>query len=310
MPSIANIPRICAYCSMTFLAKTGNVNTGGAKYCSRSCAGKALEKRVSATCEQCGKPFITYAAWLRRGGGRYCSSSCFGKTRTGHLNPAWQGGNIQLICKQCGGSFVRSRTESDTRQFCSIACAQENSRHRGNNHVSCQCEQCGTIFLAKPTRVARGDAHYCSHRCRIAAWDTRETRLCVTCGNTFMIYASKVQRCCSNECAGKYRGVTFRGERSPFWKGGAAFGRVAAAELPKYQTWRLAVFGQDRYTCQDCGEKGGKLNAHHLQPWKSFPALRFIPENGVTLCVTCHRQRHKQMRLRPKDGTNPQTAHP
>lgn len=56
--------------------------------------------------------------------------------------------------------------------------------------------------------------------------------------------------------------------------------------------WRKAVFARDDFTCQECGARGVKLRAHHIRPWCGFPQLRFDPENGVTLCVDCHRARH------------------
>lgn len=62
-------------------------------------------------------------------------------------------------------------------------------------------------------------------------------------------------------------------------------GRVAA--------WRRAVFERDQYTCQQCGAKGVKLNAHHITPWCLDSRKRFDPNNGITLCIKCHRAEHK-----------------
>lgn len=58
----------------------------------------------------------------------------------------------------------------------------------------------------------------------------------------------------------------------------------------QYAEWRTAVFERDGYTCQDCGQHGGKLNADHIKPFAHFPDLRFDLSNGRTLCVSCHRQ--------------------
>ena len=54
--------------------------------------------------------------------------------------------------------------------------------------------------------------------------------------------------------------------------------------------WRKAVFQRDNFTCQMCGERGGKLQADHIKPFKYFPELRTTLSNGRTLCEPCHKQ--------------------
>jgi len=56
----------------------------------------------------------------------------------------------------------------------------------------------------------------------------------------------------------------------------------------RYAEWREAVFERDDYTCQECGQRGGKLNADHIMKFAEYPELRFDVSNGRTLCVACH----------------------
>ena len=56
--------------------------------------------------------------------------------------------------------------------------------------------------------------------------------------------------------------------------------------------WREAVFARDGWTCQECGQWGGYLNAHHIKPFSKFPELRTAIENGITLCKNCHIKKH------------------
>lgn len=60
----------------------------------------------------------------------------------------------------------------------------------------------------------------------------------------------------------------------------------------EYKEWRNAVYKRDDYTCQVCGKKGVKLNAHHIKPFAYYHDLRTDLGNGITLCVECHKAVH------------------
>lgn len=64
----------------------------------------------------------------------------------------------------------------------------------------------------------------------------------------------------------------------------------------EYAFWRYEVFERDNFTCQHCNQKGGKLNAHHIKSYKDYPLLRTKLDNGITLCIDCHRKEHKRIR--------------
>lgn len=56
-----------------------------------------------------------------------------------------------------------------------------------------------------------------------------------------------------------------------------------------YKDWIKAVYERDKYTCQICGDnKGGNLNAHHLDGYNWCKEKRTDINNGVTLCGKCH----------------------
>lgn len=73
------------------------------------------------------------------------------------------------------------------------------------------------------------------------------------------------------------------------WKGGLTSRNRLIHGSVEYKIWRESVFERDNYTCQECGQRGGKLEAHHIQPFSLFPAMRFVISNGQTLCVGCHK---------------------
>lgn len=73
-------------------------------------------------------------------------------------------------------------------------------------------------------------------------------------------------------------------------------------------TWSRAVLARDRYTCQHCGAKGQgvRLHAHHIKKWEDYPELRFILDNGTTLCHNCHAAEHKRLRDALAENTQAQ----
>ena len=64
----------------------------------------------------------------------------------------------------------------------------------------------------------------------------------------------------------------------------------------EYKEWRKSVYERDSYRCQACGARGVRLNAHHRKQYAFFPELRYDLDNGVTLCVACHKAEHRRMR--------------
>lgn len=82
-----------------------------------------------------------------------------------------------------------------------------------------------------------------------------------------------------------------KGEKSSFWRGGVCPENLRIRTSTEYKLWRKAVFERDHYTCIWCGDdRGGNLQADHIKPFSSYPALRFAIDNGRTLCVPCHKK--------------------
>ncbi len=61
----------------------------------------------------------------------------------------------------------------------------------------------------------------------------------------------------------------------------------------RYKEWRSKVFERDNWTCQTCNKRGIPLEPHHIKGWTKYPELRYEVENGVSLCIECHRLTRK-----------------
>jgi hypothetical protein len=84
-----------------------------------------------------------------------------------------------------------------------------------------------------------------------------------------------------------------RGKDANAWKGGLTRERTALMSQEPYKIWRTSVFIRDNYTCQNCGQCGNKLQAHHIELWSENKELRYELSNGITLCKPCHKTEHR-----------------
>ena len=96
---------------------------------------------------------------------------------------------------------------------------------------------------------------------------------------------------------GKKISAKLRGISLEEWDGNITPENIAIRMSAKYKAWRTNVFIRDNYTCQECGLRGHKghgkrvvLNADHIKPFSTHPELRFLIDNGRTLCVECHKK--------------------
>lgn len=95
-----------------------------------------------------------------------------------------------------------------------------------------------------------------------------------------------------------------RGEKNPNWRGGITTLKELIRKHWKYREWRSDIFTRDNFTCQNCGEKSGEIEAHHKKSFsdilkeyniKSVDEALICEElwslnNGETLCKECHKK--------------------
>lgn len=112
----------------------------------------------------------------------------------------------------------------------------------------------------------------------------------------------------------KKMSLAHKGDKGSNWKGGITSIRGQIVNSFQYKQWRQRVFIKDDFTCQECGLRGGELNAHHknktffqlLEEVKLnlplFPLYEAVMiyspfwdvDNGETVHEKCHKQLHKK----------------
>lgn len=106
---------------------------------------------------------------------------------------------------------------------------------------------------------------------------------CVDCGKQLRAY--NAERCKACVC---------KGEKAYNWKGGVRTEQERIRSSPEYRSWQRSVFERDNWTCQKTGQRGGRLQSHHIRNFSEYPDLRFNADNGITLSVESHNEFHKK----------------
>jgi 5-methylcytosine-specific restriction endonuclease McrA len=137
------------------------------------------------------------------------------------------------------------------------------------------CLICGKEFWRKPYSIKRGDNKFCSKACYFR-WQKGRPR------------SEEFRKKCGS----------LKGAKNPLWRGGVTPLIHKIRCSPEMRKWREDVFKRDDWTCQECGAKSKKnqyiyIEAHHIKPFAVFPELRFVVDNGVTLCEKCHYKKPK-----------------
>lgn len=210
----------------------------------------------------------------------------------GPENPNWKNAGWH-ICETCGGKY---HSYNKSRRFCSKECHGRSPEMRdrlarmakspkptlrGRKHT---CPRCGVTV---PVLVQKSNRQPCE-KCRV--YGKRSIRACQRCGAEFRSTQSK--KFCGPACRRAAQADRQRGDASHLWKGGKTSEAMVIRNSKDYAEWRSAVFAADGYSCQMCGQRGGKLAAHHILPFRDCPELRVEVSNGISLCWPCHRKIH------------------
>lgn len=101
----------------------------------------------------------------------------------------------------------------------------------------------------------------------------------------FRMYSLVSGKCHSCGCA-------THGSNHHQWKGGISdSNRYPSKERVNRSTWSRRV-RKENNSCAVCGAQE-ILAAHHIHLYCKVPELRYIVENGITMCLACHTEYHR-----------------
>jgi hypothetical protein len=160
-----------------------------------------------------------------------------------------------------------------------------------------RCKTCGKKFrVAKALHKRRG-IKYCSKPCAYNSPDRNEKLRKAFKGKPLKKETLEKMRATRLRNSGWYHEPTLKEQiRSSI----------------QMMEWRWRVFTRDKYVCRNCGGGNGKLCAHHIIPYAQIikmlkiltmedalkDSILWDIDNGITYCVDCHRDVHRNTRKR------------
>lgn len=170
---------------------------------------------------------------------------------------------------------------------------KNNPNYKSGNF--CKSHYC--IKCHKPISVC--NFLYGSKLCRsCSAKNIKRTKqirkyYCITCrkeiGYNSWHYGTQLCKSCSMKKAKK---DSWKGKNNPKYIDNRTPKNHKIRTSSNYYQWRNKIFIKDNYICQNCGQYGEQLNAHHIEAFFVSPKLRFNINNGITLCEKCHKCFH------------------
>lgn len=201
----------------------------------------------------------------------------------------------KIICEGCGNDFEIYRSRVGKRKYCSRECSDKYGDHshgfkKGNDLYKKKKIKNGwkltedTREKIRLSRLGKSSGHKGHNHTEETKRKIREKKIGSIPWHKGKKLSDKHRENLSISHTGKY------GERSSNWQGGKTNESKKIRGRIEYRLWRESVFARDNWTCQECGERGGLLNAHHIKSFANFPELRTSIHNGLTLCNPCHKK--------------------
>ena len=162
----------------------------------------------------------------------------------------------------------------------------------GTDRVQITCAFCQrVVWVLRKKKEQRGQ-RFCSRRCA-NRWNgrSRAGRPPCACGCGMLIGRQATRYISGHNPPKPHKR---RSGPDPWnWRGGPKRLHLS----PEHREWRERVFRRDNFICRNCGAQNGVgksvyLQAHHIRHVADEPSAAYDIDNGLTLCLDCHRTLH------------------
>jgi len=158
----------------------------------------------------------------------------------------------------------------------------------------CSCIRCNPNSPYKPSKLRKHEDYICNEYINGRTIQSIADELKVTLGGIQKVLKRKdistrpkgFQKGMKKFANGKNWGYQRKGIRSPNYIDGRSKFLGPARYGDDWDAIRTVVYLRDKFTCQDCGVNGIRLDIHHKIPYL-FSGDNSI-ENLTTLCRSCH----------------------
>lgn len=248
----------------------------------------------------CGEVFMRDFAGMKNSHG-LCSTCCRVKGHSRRLAHEEQ----QAIIESKGLTYIKGEIRNhDTKFLVKCGCGEcfETTLRilKNSNLDTVECKRCRIERMsklhAKPYNEVREflSAKGCSLLTDEKDYQNGRTKITFVarCGHVHTTTANVVLNGTKHFVCSDCQKLLVAGENNYNWKGGYDSEKVRFRKTYEFKIWVKEVYQRDAYTCQCCGKKGGKLNAHHLDGYNWCVEKRTDVDNGITLCEDCHNDFH------------------
>ena len=270
----------CENCEKEFKGKSGKSN----RFCSKACYNKWRK----------GKPAPNMDG-LKLGRGWNKGQSA--EWAKGENNVNWAGGKVTLICQECEKEYEVWPYLKDESKYCSTECSDKHTLALGrgwNKGISTPSNGVLEKYIEENGAWNKGKLLSAEHKKKLSQGHKL---------NPTRYWLGKNRPDISEKKIGKPN-FAIRGENNVNWNGGSSRDYRSHYNNLEYRNWRREVFKRDNFTCQECGKRGGYLEAHHKVGWAEDKSKRYGVDNGMTLCRQCHidTDRHRAKFVKDKQS--------